>query len=185
MRLAPLLALLVLAVLAAAQAPQDPDGAAPDPVLAALVTHAFGPDGAGRDEPYYRARFFTARLQARLRYQLQQGDAQAIALSPDDATQLNEVVGEMWLAARRLYQSWGCLSYDLALCDGQADRGPKVAPATRDAMARWEARLGTQFAAGKRLSRREAEDIHALARDIQASLLARPAAGDPGLPPLP
>ncbi|KAJ2693459.1 hypothetical protein H4R19_006010 [Coemansia spiralis] len=176
MRLASLLALLAGLALAVAAA-----DAAPDPVFAALVTRAFGPGTVGRESLYFKARFFTARLQAHMRYlleqqQQEQSRTEAIALSRDDAAQLNEIVGEIWLASRKLYQSWGCLSYDLTLCDGHGAKGPKIAAADREAMAKWEARLGGQFAAGKPLSRSEAEDIYALARDTQAVLLANPEA---------
>ncbi|KAJ1727781.1 hypothetical protein LPJ61_004395, partial [Coemansia biformis] len=158
------------------------DGEA-DRIFTTLVTHAFGPDTTGREELYYKTRFFTARLQARMRYLLSQSDLkddgtggrQALSLSQDDTAQLNEVVGEMWLASRKLYQSWGCLSYDLTLCDGRAATGAKIAPGDKEAMAKWEHRLGVQFAADKTLTRGEAEGILGLAKGIQDVLLASPA----------
>ncbi|KAJ2780432.1 hypothetical protein H4R18_003451 [Coemansia javaensis] len=172
----------LLVALSAAVAPPDGEQPAMDRAFASLVKHAFGPGAAERSTLYYKTRFFTARLQSRMRYELQRGGP-AAALSQDDAAQLNEMVEEMWLASRRLHQSWGCMSYDLALCDGGAAKaakgGPAAGPGEQAALAEWEGRLGRRFTAGRALSRSDAEAIHSLAKGVQDVLLSDAAAPRP------
>ncbi|KAJ2416556.1 hypothetical protein GGF41_005486 [Coemansia sp. RSA 2531] len=165
-----------------------------DRILATLVQHAFGPQHEDHAELYYRTRFFTARLTARMQYIVAQQDSHDAAASPsstvsatsahgDDASlgltqaevdQLNSIRMDMWLASRKLYQSWGCLSYDLTLCNGESGKigGTKPSKSERAAMTKWEKRLSTPFVVSKRLPRQEAEEIRNLTQGIQTVLLA-------------
>ncbi|KAJ2159287.1 hypothetical protein GGF46_003123 [Coemansia sp. RSA 552] len=168
----------------AAGAPRAAEGSgdkqAMTEVFDSLVGHAFGPGNVDHADIYYRTRFFTAHMQSRMRFIMTQYDDQSsaarsedLALTQSEADQLNEVAQELWLASRKLYQSWGCLSYDLTLCSGAtASKGTKLTEGQRSAMAAWERRLETQFAPKKALSRDEANEIHDLAKEIQTVLLA-------------
>ncbi|KAJ2879303.1 hypothetical protein IWW38_006142 [Coemansia aciculifera] len=98
-------------------------------------------------------------------------------LTRAEVDELNSIRTDMWLASRKLYQSWGCLSYDLTLCNespktGGSGGGPKPSKHERDAMLKWEKRLSTPFVARKHLSKEEAEGIRSLVSGIQTVLLA-------------
>ncbi|KAJ2553140.1 hypothetical protein EV175_003041, partial [Coemansia sp. RSA 1933] len=89
-----------------------------------------------------------------------------------EADDLNSTMREMWLASRKLYQNWGCLSYDLTLCNGQTSKGHKLTDIEKTAMIEWEKRLSTPFAASKNMSKEDASEIHDLTRNILAVLLS-------------
>ncbi|KAJ2004927.1 hypothetical protein GGI04_002355 [Coemansia thaxteri] len=165
-------------------------------ILTLLVQNAFRYQQEGHADLYHQTRFFTARMQARMRYIAAQPDSEGDApssmaptntggltggvendttleLAQAEVDQLNSIMTEMLLASRKLYQSWGCLSYDLTLCSGQiATGGPKLTSSQKAAMAKWEKRLSTPFVARKRLAKGEAEEIHSLVQGIQSVLLA-------------
>ncbi|KAJ2582695.1 hypothetical protein GGH95_001395 [Coemansia sp. RSA 1836] len=158
-----------------------------DRMLSTLVQHAFGPQHEDHADLYYRTRFFTARLTARMQYIVQQSPQDAAApgakvlvddklmeLTQAEANELNSIRTDMWLASRKLYQSWGCLSYDLTLCNGESTKagGPKPSKHEKAAMLSWEKRLSAPFAARKRLPREEAEEIRSLVQGIQSALLS-------------
>ncbi|KAJ2347020.1 hypothetical protein IWW50_005285 [Coemansia erecta] len=141
-----------------------------DHVFKLLVEHAFGPATKSHASSYYQTRFFTARLQSRMSYIISQYDESDKSLSQSEADQLNLVAGEINRAAHKMFQSKGCLSYDLTLCDGKA-RGQKQSEGERVAVEKWIHKLDSPFEA-RVLSRDEASEIHTLARDIQDVLLA-------------
>ncbi|KAJ2811864.1 hypothetical protein H4S07_001787 [Coemansia furcata] len=167
-----------------------------DRILSSLVQHAFGPQHEDHAELYYRARFFTARLTARMQYIVAQqdqsshdavaspsstasattahGDDTSLGLTQAEVDELNSIRMEMWLASRKLYQSWGCLSYDLTLCNGESGKtgGSKPSKSERAAMTEWEKRLSAPFVASKRLPKQKAEEIRNLMQGIQSVLLA-------------
>ncbi|KAJ2237564.1 hypothetical protein H4R99_004658 [Coemansia sp. RSA 1722] len=163
-----------------------------------LVEHTFAPQHLDHAELYYKTRFFASHMQARMRFISSQDDLVAahegiddpsladnesnsdtndkdkdLSLSQSEADQLNSIMREMWLASRKLYKSWGCLSYDLTLCSGQSGaKGSKFTDTEKQAMAEWEKRLSTPFVAGKRLPKDEADEIHELMKGIHSVLLA-------------
>ncbi|KAI8325285.1 hypothetical protein GQ54DRAFT_2747 [Martensiomyces pterosporus] len=98
-------------------------------------------------------------------------DAKDMALTQSEADQLNEIMKEMWLVSRKMYQQTGCLSYDLSLCNGQASKSLKLTKGEKAALREWESRLSKPVVAGKKLSRDEAEQIRGLMKGIQAVLL--------------
>ncbi|KAJ1899852.1 hypothetical protein LPJ66_001855 [Kickxella alabastrina] len=169
-----------------------------DRIFTTLVQRTFGPRSLDHAEIYYKTRFFTSHMQARMRYISSQqdlvinndedvisssnkadtdvagneSDDKELMLSKSEAEQLNSIMQEMWLASRKLYQSSGCLSYDLTLCNGQSStKGSKFSDTERLAMAEWEKRLSTPFVAGKKLPKTEAEEIRRLMANIHAVLL--------------
>ncbi|KAJ1643895.1 hypothetical protein J3B02_002338 [Coemansia erecta] len=168
-------------------------------IFTKLVEHTFGPQHLDHAELYYKTRFFASHMQARMRFIASQDESAGrgeingaslaedggnengdvkdkendMGLSQSEADQLNSIMREMWLASRKLYRSWGCLSYDLTLCSGQSPaKGSKLTDTDKQAMAEWEKRLSTPFVAGKRLAKDEADDIHELMKGIHIVLLA-------------
>ncbi|KAJ1798901.1 hypothetical protein LPJ59_002196 [Coemansia sp. RSA 2399] len=160
-------------------------------ILTLLVEHTFDPQTRGHAELYYKTRFFAAHLQARVRYIESQhelkvdgtaakddsakattDESELMGLTRAEADDLNSIMREMWLASRKLYQNWGCLSYDLTLCNGQTSKGRKLTDNEKTAMVEWEKRLSTPFAASGRMSKEDAEEIHGLTKNILAVLLS-------------
>ncbi|KAJ2455186.1 hypothetical protein EV183_000921 [Coemansia sp. RSA 2336] len=140
-------------------------------VFDALVEHTFGPATSGHASEYYKTRFFTAHLQSQMRLLVSQYDtSEERSLSDSDAKQLNTLVQEMWRAARKLYHSEGCLSYDLTLCNGRGGK-LKLSEQEREALEEWEEELSTKYSA-KELTKEEAVKLHQMASDIQRVLLA-------------
>ncbi|KAJ1992497.1 hypothetical protein GGI25_000170 [Coemansia spiralis] len=160
-------------------------------IFTMLVEHTFNPQTRGHADLYYKTRFFTAHMQARMHYIESQhelliqdtankinstsgiaDESESMGMSQAEAEDLNSIMREMWLASRKLYQNWGCLSYDLTLCNGQMSKGRRLTDSEKTAMVEWEKRLSTPFAATKLLSKDEAEEIHSLAKGILSVLLS-------------
>ncbi|KAJ2726554.1 hypothetical protein GGI07_000496 [Coemansia sp. Benny D115] len=186
-----LAALLALVALVRSQPVPESNGAsssdsqAMDRIFTTLVQSTFGPQHLDHADTYYKTRFFTAHLQARMRLissgqsasKVEMADAslesneKSLELSQSEADQLNAIMREMWLASRKLFQSRGCLSYDLTLCNGQS-KGVKYSESEKQAMAEWQKRLSTPVVAGKALDRKEAKEIGNLMKNIHTVLLA-------------
>ncbi|KAJ1723333.1 hypothetical protein LPJ53_002332 [Coemansia erecta] len=158
-----------------------------DRIFTTLVEHTFGPQHLDHADLYYKTRFFTSHMQARMRFIAAQSetesednansgesnDEKTLSLTQPEAEQLNSIMKEMWLASRKLYQNWGCLSYDLTLCSGKsASKSSKFSDTDKEAMVEWEKRLATPFVAGKRVTKDQAEDIRGLMQQINTVLLA-------------
>ncbi|KAJ2778445.1 hypothetical protein GGI15_004175 [Coemansia interrupta] len=161
-----------------------------DRIFTTLVEHTFGPQHLDHADLYYKTRFFASHMQARMRFIATQTEAESednadsgdshgektLSLTQPEAEQLNSIMKEMWLASRKLYQSWGCMSYDLTLCSGKSSsKSSKFSDADKEAMVEWEKRLATPFVAGKRIQKDQAEDIRGLMQQIHTVLLAHTA----------
>ncbi|KAJ2851252.1 hypothetical protein IWW36_001273 [Coemansia brasiliensis] len=161
---------LLIAAILASLAYAEIDKDVKTRVFEALVEHSFGPVTSGHASEYYKTRFFTAQLQSRMRLLVSQYDtAEERSLSDNEAKQLNTVVQEMWRAARKLYHSEGCLSYDLTLCNERNGK-QKLSDQEREALDEWEVELNTKYST-KELTKEEATKIHQMASDIQRVLL--------------
>ncbi|KAJ1667317.1 hypothetical protein IW140_001948 [Coemansia sp. RSA 1813] len=160
-------------------------------IFTLLVEHTFDPQTRGHAELYYKTRFFAAHLQARMRYIESQhelevdgtvekddtvkpstDESEQMGLTQAEAEDLNSIMREMWLASRKLYQNWGCLSYDLTICNGQISKGRKLTDSEKAAMIEWEKRLSTPFEASTNMSKEDAGEVHDLTKGILAVLLS-------------